>query len=119
MFELVVDGRIVPEGIGARVPAPLLLLLLLVTGAAVVRGVVTGSVLGVAGPLAELEPVTLVPTAGAGLAREGSTNAPTPHGMAEPSGSVGLAAATDLPLASAIVKRVVQVKLREFGEVNW
>ena len=57
---------------------------------------------------------------GAALAVEGSTRAPVPQGMAEPSGSVAFVGSVVVPSEAAIVKRVVQVRLEgAAGEENW
>lgn len=85
-----------------------------------------------AGVFAELEPgvptdeallleaaVTVVPLDGAGTAREGSTRAPVPHGMASPFGSVASLGGVVFPFASAMAKRVVQRVSGESGDVNW
>jgi hypothetical protein len=59
------------------------------------------------------------PLGGAGLASAGFTRAPVPHGMAAPPGWVVSEGGVVLPLASAIAKRVVQVRFFDAGDVNW
>ena len=46
-------------------------------------------------------------------------NLPTPQGIADPSGWVGLGAATTAPESEAMVKRVVQAGWAPFLSVNW
>jgi len=60
----------------------------------------------------------LLPPEGAGVAEDGSVSAPIPQGIDCPSGCVVLGAATVLPLASAMAKRVVQVLFGEDGSEN-
>lgn len=56
---------------------------------------------------------------GGGTTSEGSSSAPTPHGMLEPSGWTLSAGGVVLPPSSAMVKRVVQVLDALVGLVNW
>lgn len=57
--------------------------------------------------------------AGGGVAEAGLTRAPVPHGMASPSGCVGLVGAVEAPDASASANRVVHKVSLEAGLVNW
>lgn len=114
MLELVVEGKIVPAGIVGGGVLTTELLVFEVTGTETGSDEVVELTL-----LDEPEEGRLVPTVGGGLAWEGSSKAPIPQGMGLPSGSVGLAGGTELPFASAMVKRVVHVKLGELGELNW
>lgn len=61
----------------------------------------------------------LVRYEGAATAVEGSTSAPTPQGMAWPSGCVVLGAATTFPSVLPMANRVVQVRLAAPLAVNW
>jgi hypothetical protein len=75
-------------------------------------------------PLDAAEEVVLLLAAaaklGGGVACEGSTNAPTPHGIAAPVlGCVAFAGGVVLPEGSAMAKRVVQKVFGEAGERNW
>jgi len=66
----------------------------------------------VAGPLPP-------PLGGAGLASPGCTRAPLPQGMGAPEpGCVACGGGVVRPVASAIAKRVVQVRLLDAGDVN-
>lgn len=80
----------------------------------------TGGVPAVEPVLAEAEVLLpAAPRTGAGVALEGSTKAPVPQGIASPPGCVAFSGSTVLPVASAIVKRVVHVMLVVEGSVNW
>ena len=72
----------------------------------------------------ELDPVTVCvasPTRydGGGVAVLGSTRAPKPQGIASPSGCVALGSLVVLPVASAMAKRPVHVRLGALGDENW
>ena len=57
---------------------------------------------------------------GAATAVEGSTSAPVPQGMAEPSGWEAFARSVVMPSAPEMVKRVVQGRAEtSAGEENW
>jgi hypothetical protein len=57
--------------------------------------------------------------AGGGVPLEGSTSAPSPHGIASPLGCVLCSGGTALPSLLAIVNLVVHKVTFEAGEVNW
>jgi len=66
------------------------------------------------------EPEGLPPLVGGSSARDGSSSAPTPHGIGSPSGWVALGGGVVSPLGPAIVNRVVQrVVPGTSGDVNW
>jgi hypothetical protein len=56
---------------------------------------------------------------GAATALVGSVRAPFPQGIGWPSGWLALGGGTVAPVASAMAKRPVQVRLFELGEENW
>lgn len=55
---------------------------------------------------------------GAGTAVDGSSSAPVPQAIGEPSGCALFGAGTVVPSGEESVKRVVQVRLGELGEEN-
>jgi len=80
-------------------------------------GVVPASLVVALGPS---EPEGLAPPVGGSSPRDGSSSAPTPHGIGSPSGWVALGGGVVSPLGPAIVNRVVQrVDPGTSGDVNW
>jgi hypothetical protein len=68
---------------------------------------------------AEAEPEGEPEALGGGVPLEGSTSAPSPHGMGSPLGCVLCSGGTALPSVLAIVNLVVHRVTLEAGEVNW
>jgi hypothetical protein len=56
---------------------------------------------------------------GGGTTALASTSLPTPQGILSPPGCVGLAGGVEEPSAASIVKRVVQVLVAVWLEINW
>jgi hypothetical protein len=84
-------------------------------------GAVVLKVVLVVVPFTEAEAVLFVPPRAGGVsARDGSSSLPIPYRTISPAAVVSCSVGgTVFPVASAMVKRVVQRTLVEAGEVNW